>query len=109
MSERTLVPTKRSIINTRFCGATRKDHARDCASSLPCPRGDECPEGQECFSGSPCALVVDQAAGAAAAANAEGSNGDDGGGYCGSGLDALLTKVSLDTRVDNLRAHFLTS
>ena len=49
-------PSKVPTVNTHFCGITWDDHIQNCASSTPCPRGDECPSGEQCFATSPCVI-----------------------------------------------------
>lgn len=53
-------PSKVPTVNTNFCGITWDDHTRNCASSTPCPLGDECPPGEQCFTISPCATLNNQ-------------------------------------------------
>lgn len=80
----TQLPSKAPTINANFCGISWEDHTKNCASSLPCPRGDECPKGQSCFSGSPCAVL----------SGAEDANVEsNAGSFCGTEWNTLMATV----------------
>lgn len=79
-------PSKAPIINTNFCGTSWEDHTKDCASSTPCPRGDECASDESCFTGSPCS---------SSSTVLSGQEGEHvAGSYCGTEWNLLMTSVS---------------
>ena len=53
----TALPSKSPTVNTNYCGTTWAYHAQNCATSRPCPRGDECWPGEQYFFDSPCVAM----------------------------------------------------
>lgn len=85
-------PSKAPMINTNFCGISWKGHTKDCANSLPCPKGDECASSESCFTGSPCAILNSPDD-----ANFESNVGS----FCGTEWNVLMSTCESTTKCPN--------